>query len=134
MPKVIPTNGAPEIRSRKKNPLPPPSNVIAKPGNGRNFTTWDPVPEALYYNIYFLTTKGVQIKFSELTRPIAGPDDLIPSRVSRRRKETLSKAQPPFIHEDLANGTCYHYVVTVVTGRGKAQNRPKSLRFRHRIS
>ena len=34
--------------------------------------TWDPVPEAMYYNFYFLTTKGVQIKFSELTRPIAG--------------------------------------------------------------
>ena len=72
----------------------PPSNVVAKPGNGRNFITWDPVPEALYYNIYFLTTKGVQIKFSELTRPIAGPDDFNPIKGVKKEKETLSRAQP----------------------------------------
>ena len=53
--------------------LPPaPANVAAKSGNGRITITWDPVPDAMYYNLYFQTTKGVQIKFSELTRPIAG--------------------------------------------------------------
>ncbi|MBH0180201.1 MAG: segregation/condensation protein A [Nitrospira sp.] len=42
--------------------LPPsPQNVQAKPGNGRIIITWDPVPEAMYYNLYFQTTKGVQI-------------------------------------------------------------------------
>ena len=56
--------------------LPPaPANVAAKCGNGRITITWDPVPDAMYYNLYFQTTKGVQIKFSELTRPIAGPED-----------------------------------------------------------
>src|SRR6266498_2061957 len=56
--------------------LPPsPQNVQAKPGNGRVTITWDPVPEAMYYNLYFQTTKGVQIKFSELTRPIASAED-----------------------------------------------------------
>ena len=50
----------------------PPQNVQAKPGNGRITITWDPVPDAMYYNLYFQTTKGVMIKFSELTRPIAG--------------------------------------------------------------
>jgi len=51
------------------------SRTTAKPGNGRITITWDPVPDAMYYNLYFQTTKGVQIKFSELTRPIAGPED-----------------------------------------------------------
>ena len=46
--------------------LPPaPANVAAKCGNGRITITWDPVPDAMYYNLYFQTTKGVQIKFSE---------------------------------------------------------------------
>ncbi len=51
---------------------PPPANVAAKSGNGRVTITWDPVPDAMYYNLYFQTTKGVMIKFSDLTRPIAG--------------------------------------------------------------
>src|SRR5919112_505349 len=102
--------------------LPPvPTNVMAKPGNGRNFITWDPVPDALYYNIYFLTTKGVQIKFSELTRPIAGPDDFNPVKGVKKEKGNLIEgAASPFVHEDLANGTCYHYVVTVVTAKGES--------------
>ena len=53
----------------------PPQHVHAKPGNGRITVTWDAVPDAMYYNLYFMTTKGVQIKFSELTRPIAGAED-----------------------------------------------------------
>ena len=55
---------------------PPPQNVQAKPGNGRVTITWDSVPDAMYYNLYFQTTKGVQIKFSELTRPIASAEAL----------------------------------------------------------
>src|SRR6478609_2127625 len=54
---------------------PPPSNVAAKSGNGRVTITWDSVPDAMYYNLYFQTTKGVMIKSSELTRPIASEDD-----------------------------------------------------------
>src|SRR5690348_1071097 len=51
--------------------LPPaPANVADKCGNGRITISWDPVPDAMYYNLYFQATKGVQIKFSELTRPI----------------------------------------------------------------
>ena len=39
---------------------PAPANVAAKCGNGRITITWDPVPDAMYYNLYFQTTKGVK--------------------------------------------------------------------------
>ncbi|MDF0644673.1 MAG: 6-bladed beta-propeller [Nitrospira sp.] len=103
--------------------LPPaPANVAAKCGNGRITITWDPVPDAMYYNLYFQTTKGVQIKFSELTRPIAGAADFKAVIGVKKDKATcLEGAQSPFVHDDLANGTCYHYVVTVVTPKGESQ-------------
>jgi tripartite motif-containing protein 71 len=102
--------------------LPPaPQNIQIKPGNGRLTITWDPVPEAMYYNLYFQTTKGVQIKFSELTRPIAGEDDFKRVIGVKKDKATcLEGATSPFIHDDLANGVCYHYVVTVVTSKGES--------------
>ncbi|HMU55314.1 MAG TPA: 6-bladed beta-propeller [Nitrospira sp.] len=102
--------------------LPPaPANVAVKPGNGRLTITWDPVPDAMYYNLYFQTTKGVQIKFSELTRPIASADDFKAVIGVKKEKATcLEGAQSPFVHDDLANGTCYHYVVTVVTPKGES--------------
>ena len=102
--------------------LPPaPANVAAKCGNGRITITWDPVPDAMYYNLYFQTTKGVQIKFSELTRPIAGPEDFKTVIGVKKEKATcLEGAQSPFVHDDLANGSCYHYVVTVVTPKGES--------------
>jgi len=102
--------------------LPPaPANVQAKPGNGRVTITWDPVPDAMYYNLYFQTTKGVQIKFSELTRPIASADDFKTVIGVKKEKATcLEGATSPFEHDDLANGTCYHYVVTVVTSKGES--------------
>ncbi|SLM48655.1 putative NHL repeat protein [Nitrospira japonica] len=102
--------------------LPPaPANVAVKAGNGRLTVTWDPVPDAMYYNLYFQTTKGVQIKFSELTRPIASADDFKAVIGVKKDKGTcLEGAQSPFVHDDLANGTCYHYVVTVVTPKGES--------------
>jgi len=102
--------------------LPPaPAHVAVKAGNGRLTVTWDPVPDAMYYNLYFQTTKGVQIKFSELTRPIAGADDFKAVIGVKKDKATcLEGAQSPFVHDDLANGTCYHYVVTVVTPKGES--------------
>ena len=106
----------------EEDELPPaPANVAAKCGNGRITITWDPVPDAMYYNLYFQTTKGVQIKFSELTRPIAGPEDFKTVIGVKKEKATcLEGAQSPFVHDDLANGSCYHYVVTVVTPKGES--------------
>jgi len=102
--------------------LPPaPQNVQAKAGNGRVTITWDAVPDAMYYNLYFQTTKGVQIKFSELTRPIASAEDFKAVIGVKKDKATcLEGATSPFVHDDLANGTCYHYVVTVVTQKGES--------------
>ncbi len=98
-----------------------PTNIVAKAGNGRITITWDPVPDAMYYNLYFQTTKGVQIKFSELTRPIASDDDFKAVIGVKKEKATcLEGAQSPFIHDDLGNGTCYHYIVTVVTAKGES--------------
>ena len=65
--------GAGDSIAEEEELPPPPANVAAKSGNGRVTITWDPVPDAMYYNLYFQTTKGVLIKFSDLTRPIAGP-------------------------------------------------------------
>ncbi|MBU6433734.1 MAG: SMP-30/gluconolactonase/LRE family protein, partial [Nitrospirae bacterium] len=113
--------GAGDSIAEEEELPPPPANVFAKPGNGRVTITWDPVPDAMYYNLYFQTTKGVAIKFSELTRPIAGEDDFKAVIGVKKDKGTcLEGVQSPFIHDDLANGTCYHYVVTVVTQKGES--------------
>ncbi|MBM4122297.1 MAG: hypothetical protein FJ249_06870 [Nitrospira sp.] len=108
--------------STEQEELPPaPTNVAAKPGNGRVTITWDPVPDAMYYNLYYLTSKGVQIKFSELTRPIASEADFNPViGVKKEKGNLIEGATSPYVHDDLANGTCYHYVVTVVTQQGES--------------
>lgn len=102
--------------------LPPaPTGVTAKPSNGFITISWDPVPDALYYNLYFMTSKGVQIKFSELTRPIASAEDFIPViGVTKEKGNCIEGAASPYVHQDLANGTCYHYVITVVTQDGES--------------
>jgi tripartite motif-containing protein 71 len=98
-----------------------PQNVRAKSSNGRVTITWDPVPDAMYYNLYFQTTKGVMIKPSDLTRPIASADDFKAVIGVKKDKATcVEGAQSPFVHDDLANGTCYHYVITVVTQKGES--------------
>ena len=83
-----------------------PHNVQTKSGNGHVTITWDPVPDAMYYNLYFQTTKGVMIKFSDLTRPIASADDFKAVIGVKKDKGTcLEGTQSPFVHDDLANGT-----------------------------
>ncbi len=98
-----------------------PTGVTAKSGNGRVTISWDPVPDAMYYNLYFLTSKGVQIKFSELTRPIASEADFNPCiGVTKQKGNCIEGVVSPYVHNDLANGTCYHYVVAVVTPQGES--------------
>jgi DNA-binding beta-propeller fold protein YncE len=112
--------GAGEATSEEQLP-PAPANVAAKPGNGKITITWDPVPDAMYYNLYFLTNKGVQIKFSELTRPIASADDFKPVMgVTKEKGNCIEGATSPYVHDDLANSTCYYYAVTVVTPQGES--------------
>ncbi len=102
--------------------LPPaPTGIRAEPGNGSITISWNSVADALYYNLYFLTTKGVVIKPSELTRPIASRDDFNPILgVTKEKGNCIEGASSPYVHNDLANGTCYHYIVTVVTSEGES--------------
>jgi tripartite motif-containing protein 71 len=112
--------GAGETTSEENLP-PAPANVKATPGNGKITITWDPVPEAMYYNLYFLTNKGVQIKHSDLTRPIASADDFKPVMgVKKEKGNCIEGVTSPYVHDDLANSTCYYYVITVVTPQGES--------------
>ncbi len=100
----------------------PPTGVKAVPGNGFITVSWDPVPDAMYYNIYYQTTQGVSIKPNELTRPIAGRDDFNPViGVTKEKGTCLEGPSSPYEHQDLANGLCYHYVVTVMTAEGESR-------------
>ena len=100
---------------------PPPANIQVKPDNGRITISWDPVPGALYYNLYFLTSKGVHIKPSDLTRPIASPDDFQPVLgVTKEKGNCIEGAASPYLHQDLGNSLCYHYIVTAITPEGES--------------
>ena len=65
-------------------------------------------------NLY-MTTKGVQIKFLNLHAPSPAQRILRPSSSDKGKRNLTQGRSFPFMHDDLANGTCYHYVVTVVT-------------------
>ena len=118
------------MKARKKNGgggtsddqlPPPPENVKAKPDNGRITISWDPVPDALYYNLHFMTTKGVTIKPNELHRPIASPEDFNPViGVTVEKANCIEGAVSPYLHDDLSNNLCYHYVVTAITADGES--------------
>ncbi|MCA9420984.1 MAG: hypothetical protein KC592_08200, partial [Nitrospira sp.] len=98
-----------------------PVNVRAIPDHTRITLSWDPVPEALYYNVYFMTTKGVQIKPNELTRPVASKDDFIPKvGITKEKANCIEGAISPYEHNDLANNFCYHYAISVVTEEGES--------------
>ncbi|HSF10031.1 MAG TPA: SMP-30/gluconolactonase/LRE family protein, partial [Nitrospirales bacterium] len=98
-----------------------PANLRAIPDHTRITLTWDPVPEALYYNVYFMTTKGVQIKPNELTRPVAGQEDFIPKvGITKEKANCIEGAISPYEHNDLANNFCYHYAISVVTEEGES--------------
>ena len=99
----------------------PPVGVKAVSGNGFITVSWDPVPDAMYYNLYYQTTQGVSIKPNELTRPIAGREDFNPIiGVTKEKGACIEGPSSPHEHQDLANGLCYHYVVTVVTAEGES--------------
>ncbi len=102
--------------------LPPaPANVTVKPDNGKITISWDPVPGALYYNLYFLTSKGVYVKPSDLTRPIASTEDFQPTMgVTKEKGNCIEGATSPYLHQDLGNSLCYHYIVTAITPEGES--------------
>lgn len=105
----------------QENLPPAPTGIKATPGNGFITVSWDPVPGAMYYNLYYMTSKGVVIKPCELARPIASQEDFNPViGVKKEKGNCIEGPSSPYVHTDLANGTCYHYVVTVVTADGES--------------
>ncbi len=107
--------------NQNANLPPPPANLRAIPDHNRVTVSWDPVPQALYYNIYFMTTKGVQIKPCELSRPIASQEDFIPKvGITKEKANCIEGASSPYVHNDLTNNSCYHYAVSVVTEEGES--------------
>lgn len=105
----------------EENLPPAPANLQANPENGKITLTWDSVPGALYYNLYFSTSKGVQIKPCDLTRPIASQEDFIPKiGLTKEKANCIEGPSSPYEHNDLANSLCYHYAVTVVTEEGES--------------
>ncbi|MDD9819557.1 MAG: 6-bladed beta-propeller [Nitrospira sp.] len=106
----------------QEKPVDPPTGVKAVSGNGFITVSWDPVPDAMYYNLYYQSTQGVSIKPNELTRPIAGPEDFNPViGVTKEKGTCIEGPSSPYEHQDLANSLCYHYVVTVVTAEGESR-------------
>ena len=57
--------GGDSVAEEEELPLPP-QNVQAKPGNGRITVTWDPVPDAMYYNLYFPNAHSMQGRFGKV--------------------------------------------------------------------
>ena len=83
----------------ENNPPSPPSNVVATSGNGEVTITWDPVPEALSFNVYWDTSTGV----------------------TTNTVTSISDASNPYVHAGLENGATYYYVVTAVNTNGEGE-------------
>src|SRR6266705_5321869 len=102
-----------------------PRNVTVKIGDGKLTLDWEPVPDALFYNIYYKTTRGVTKEGKEFDRfrydAVGGDRFKTKIGVTKENANLIDTAAPPYLHTDLANGTCYHYVVTAVTKKGESQ-------------
>src|SRR6266852_9757915 len=101
-----------------------PRNVTVKIGEGKLTLEWEPVPDALFYNIYYKTTRGVTKEGKEFDRfqyDAVGTERFKTKiGVTKENGNLIDTAAPPYIHSDLANGMCYHYVVTAVTKNGES--------------
>jgi outer membrane protein OmpA-like peptidoglycan-associated protein/fibronectin type 3 domain-containing protein len=73
-----------------------PASLLAEPGNAQNTLTWNAVPGALTYDVYFSTTSGVSTA-----------NQIVPNVTS------------PFVHTSLSNGTIYYYVVAASNSSGQ---------------
>src|SRR3989454_902885 len=101
-----------------------PRNVAVKIGDGKLTLDWEPVPDALFYNIYYKTTRGVTKEGKEFDRfqyDAVGMERFKTKiGVTKENGTLIDTATPPYLHTDLANGMCYHYVVTAVTKNGES--------------
>src|SRR5256712_6317306 len=99
-----------------------PRSVTVKIGDGKLTLDWEPVPDALFYNIYYKTTRGVTKEGKEFDRfqydAVGAERFKTKIGVTKENGTLIDTAAPPYIHTDLANGMCYHYVVQAVTENG----------------
>jgi mannan endo-1,4-beta-mannosidase len=76
-----------------------PANLSASAGDRQVHLSWNAVPGASYYNIYWSTNPGVKktngTKIGNIT-------------------------DTSYIHDNLTNGTTYYYVVTAVNSYGES--------------
>jgi len=79
-----------------------PDNVSAVPADGQNTLSWDPVPDANSYNVYW-----AEVAFA--AAGAAGNPDVtkVPNQMS------------PFVHGGIANGTTYFYRVSAQKTAGE---------------
>src|SRR3972149_4690927 len=75
----------------------PPTGVSAAGGDRQITLTWDTVPEAISYNIYWNTTGGVTTNDNKIT-----------------------DVTSPYTHAGLTNGAPYYYVVTTLGTDGES--------------
>ena len=119
---VMPSGGG--MAAEKSEAPPVPGNVGLKVGDGQITLEWEPVPDALFYNIYFKTSRGVTKEGKEFDRhrydAVGAERFKSKIGVSKENGSLIDTATPPYVHTDLANGTCYHYVVTAVTRTGES--------------
>jgi hypothetical protein len=66
------------------------TGIAVAPGNGQNTITWDDVPEATSYNVYWSETYPV----------------------TKAEANRIPRVLSPYIHSGLTNGKTYYYMVT----------------------
>ncbi|MFH1761603.1 MAG: Ig-like domain-containing protein [bacterium] len=74
-----------------------PQNVIAKPGQKQSTITWDPVPEAAAYNIYWMQGDALYRPKSQVIKGVASP----------------------YVHANLDYIQQYNYMVVAVNSQGE---------------
>jgi len=78
--------------------LAPPNAVEAKPDNAQVALSWNTVPSAVGYNVYWRTSP----------------------EVDRTNGNLLANVNSGVVHTGLANGTVYYYVVTTLSGEDES--------------
>ena len=84
------------------SPLVAPKNLAAAAANGSVTLTWDAVPDAQSYTLYWSTAVGV----------------------TPQNGTAIANVSSPYIHASVSNGQTYHYVVTAL--RGGQESAPSS--------
>ncbi len=121
-------DGAPQSgggTSAEQADLPPaPQGITLKVGDGQLTLGWETVPDALFYNVYYKTSRGVTKEGKEFNRfhydSVGIERFKTKIGVTKENGTLVDTGSPPYIHTDLANGLCYHYVITAVTKNGES--------------